>query len=191
MTDHIDIHAHISASIWSITSAKENVNKHSLCTYMHISYECRYIHADITHTHTGAIKTCFMTLMNGLWILYPFRWDQKWVIAGRAEGHTQTHVPLTCKLTSTDISTLYCTIHVLLWHACMQKCINTHTQGSCLFAWGSPVCAMINRGGVAPTLYLILSLCWSWENKQAVSFHDTDKKNSLGRPASLHTVWAW
>lgn len=91
ITDHMDTYAHKSASIWSITSAKENIYKHSLCTYMHISFECRYIHADTTHTHTGAIKVCFMTLMNGLWILYPFRWDQKWGIAGCVEGHTHKH----------------------------------------------------------------------------------------------------
>lgn len=59
---------------------------------MHIyAYIIWYIHVDITHTHTGAIKACFMTLMNGLWILYPFSWDQKWGIAGCVEGHKHKH----------------------------------------------------------------------------------------------------
>lgn len=47
-----------------------------------------YMNADtfmqtLTHINTGAITACFMTLMNGFWILYPFRWVQTWGTVGR------------------------------------------------------------------------------------------------------------
>lgn len=69
--------------------------------------------------------------------------------------------------------------------SCIHAGMYKSAQGPGLSAWGRPVFAMINRACVAPTFYLILSPCWSWENKPAVSLHDTDKKNGPGQQTGL------
>lgn len=170
-----------SASTWSIPSVEKYINKTQTHMYMKAHMNADTFMQTLTLAHTGAIKACFMTLMNGFWILYPVRWVQTLCIGRHGEGHAP--ILLTYKLTSTDISTLYHTCSAV---ACMHAGMYKYTQGPCLSAWGSPVFAMINRGCVAPTLYLMLSLCWSWKHKQAVSLHDTDKKNSLAdQPACI------
>ena len=180
-------HTHKSASTWSTLRWKEHKQK---TDYAHVH---TYMNADTfmqtrTHTHTGAIKACFMTLMNGFWLLYPFRWVQKWGIVGR-RTHTHTNIALAYKRTSTDISTLHHTRAIV---ACMHAEMYKYTRRDPVSLPGEAQSLLWLIGVVWLPLFTSYYLCAEAGKISKQSAYMTlTRKTPWPSSPSLHTVWVW